>query len=306
MKILITGGAGFIGSNLIHYLKEKHEVFVLDNFSAGASENIQSVSGLACDIREINNVPIRFSPDLVIHLAAINSLPYSVKHPKITYEINVHGTAEVLKYCEKHNCPIIFAGTSAEYELTTVFPTPESECCPDSPYAVSKAIGGKMVEWFHKKTELPAIHARFFSTYGPAQDYKRDIPPVVSIFLSNLYNKKESVLFLRGKKQRDYIYVSDNNRAIETIINNISNFKHDIINIGTGEKISILKLFETCQNITGNAITKHSLSDGDLWPDPTITTQADISKLKQLGWNPEVTLEEGLKRHYEWFKEQDI
>ena len=66
-----------------------------------------------------------------------------------------------------------------------------------------------MVEWFHKKTELPAVHARFFSTYGPAQDYKRDIPPVVSIFLSNLYNKKESVLFLRGKKQRDYIYVSD-------------------------------------------------------------------------------------------------
>ena len=102
MRVLVTGGAGFIGSNLIHCLKEKHEVFVLDNFSAGASENIQSVPGLACDIREINNVPIRFSPDLVIHLAAINSLPYSVKHPKITYEINVHGTAETAKPQESY------------------------------------------------------------------------------------------------------------------------------------------------------------------------------------------------------------
>jgi len=302
MKILITGGAGFIGSNLAHYLKSKHEIFILDNFTAGSLENIKGLDGVACDIRNINDANFKFKPELVIHLAAINSLPYAFKYPRETYEVNVHGTAEVLKYCEENSCGIIFAGTSAEYELTTQFPTPETECCPDSPYAISKAIGGKMIKWFHKKTELPSIHTRFFSTFGPAQDHNRDVPPVISIFLKNLHYGEESTLFLQGKKERDYVYVEDNNRALDLIINNIASFGHEIINIGTGERISIFNLFKVCQKVVNNSKSSYNLSEGDMWPDPTIITQADIVKLKKIGWSQQVSLEQGLTLHYNWLK----
>jgi len=304
MNILITGVCGFVGSNLAKKLvKDGHKVYGIDNLSTGFIENIKSIikkdnfKFINSDIT-IENSYIYDNLDVVIHLAAINAIPYAQEYQNETYQTNVIGTKNILAIAKNHCAKFIFAGTSAVYENTPDLPSkPYDKVNPNTTYAITKLLGENLIEYEYNKN----IILRFFNIYGPAQNYRRDNPPIMSIFLRNQLEGKESILYRDGDKSRDFIYVDDVVNAIIAAMN--SETYNVIYNVGTGKDINLIDLYKECEEITGRNI-KFTLSSDDIVFD-ALRTQADISLTKQmLDWKPKTTLKKGLKIQYEWLKKE--
>ena len=313
-SILVTGGAGFIGSHLAERLIEKgYFVLCLDNFNDYYNPNLkeENISGviknsnfklIRGDILDIDLLDDIFSgthhpqPDKIVHLAAMAGVRPSIVNPGIYVDVDVRGTVNLLERAKKYNLQhFIFASSSSVYGTNEK--TPFSENDPVelqiSPYATSKRAAELFCKTYNKLYNIPVTVLRFFTVYGERQRPDMAIRKFVKLIMEN----KPLPMFGDGSSIRDYTYIKDCIDCVFSAIENPMDF--EIINIGSGKTISLKALIEILERVTGKKIKTKQLEEqtGDV-PQ----TYADISKAKRLlGYNPGVGIEEGIKNFYNWY-----
>lgn len=303
MRILITGVAGFIGSNLAHrLLEEGHEVVGFDDLSSGVIEQVPSgVEFYELDIRTSGITSYFQGVDAVFHLAAKNCIADCQEDPRETSEINVTGTVNVLEAARLGRVPkVVYAESSALYEGIDRFPTPEAEVAPESVYAVSKLGARLFAEAYQRYYGMRVTALRYFNVYGPRQDYRRTIPPVMSAFIIRLLRGERPTIYGTGEKRRDFIYVDDVNDFHMLCLTD-QRTDGQTYNLGSGVNYSVLEVYEHVRDLLGRDLDP--IHEPDL-PGEAHTTLADISAATALGWKPKVDLTEGLRRSIDYIKRE--
>ena len=294
MKVVITGGSGFIGSHLADFLIDSdYEVVVVDNLSIGRLENISHLLAhskftfLQADITDFDAIEIVFKDaDWVFHLAALADIVPSIENPNEYYQSNVNGTFNVLEACRKYHVKkIIYSASSSCYGIPDEYPTKETaEIRPQYPYALTKNLGEQLVMHWCQLYNLPAVSLRFFNVYGPRARTSGTYGAVFGVFLAQKLANKPYTVVGDGCQTRDFTFVSDIVNAI--IASASSNVSGEIINIGSNATYSINRLVE----LLGGDVTFIPKRPGE--PD---CTWADITKAKKLlNWKPLVGLESGV------------
>ena len=303
--ILVTGVAGFIGSNLAkHLLDTGYSVIGVDNLSAGTLENVdQRVNFEQLDIRDTEIHLLFKGVDAVFHLAAKNCLPECMKHPVEAASVNVVGTANVLEAARKaHVRKFVYADTSAEYEGITDFPTKEDPVSPIGIYASCKNGGAALCNSYNRLYGMNVTTLRYFNVYGPAQDWRRIVPPVMSSFILKMLQGERPAIYGTGEKRRDFIYVDDiNDFHLLTLRDSRTDGK--VFNMGYGKNFSVSEIYTLIEEQlkTGlRANYKPAL------PGEAEITLADISAAKALGWTPRIDIREGLRRSIQYIREKVI
>ncbi|MEM4216293.1 MAG: SDR family oxidoreductase, partial [Candidatus Anstonellales archaeon] len=308
MRILITGGAGFIGSNIAEKISKQHEVIVFDDLSTGKIENISEfknrmkfINGNILNENALNKA--MKNVDFVLHQAAIPSVPKSIKDPIGTSKVNIIGTLNVLECARKNNVKrVILASSSSVYGDKPTLPKVESMCPePKSPYASAKVINEQHAKQFYEFYGLETISLRYFNVYGKRQDPKSEYAAVIPAFISRMLKNKPPIIYGDGKQTRDFTYIDDvvdaNIRAMET--KNKNAFGR-AVNIAGGKQISILELAALLNKILCKNLAPVFEKER---PGDVKHSLADISLAKQLlNWEPKTGLEEGLRRTVEWYK----
>ena len=314
-NILVTGGAGFIGSHLVERLVEKgYFVICLDNFNdyydpnlkenniAGVIDNpnFKLIRGdildvlLLDDIFSGNNYP---KPTKIAHLAAMAGVRPSIASPDIYVDVDVKGTVNLLEKAKEYNIEhFIFASSSSVYGLNQK--TPFSEDDPVelqiSPYATAKMAAELFCKTYNNLYRIPTTVLRFFTVYGERQ--RPDM--AIRKFTKLIVEDKPISMFGDGSSLRDYTYISDCIDCIDSAIELQKDF--EIINIGSGRTISLKELIVVLEKVTGKKIGVKKL---DMQPGDVPTTYADIKKARMLlGYNPQITIEEGIRRFFKWYK----
>jgi UDP-glucose 4-epimerase len=302
--ILITGVAGFIGSNLAkRLLDEGYKVIGIDNLSSGLIEQIpDGVKFFKGDIREMYFYPIVKGVDCIFHLAAKNCISDCQSNPRETFDINVNGAVNLMEAARIHKVTkVIYAESSAIYEGSDIYPTPESEIKPESFYALSK-VGTKLVmDGYAKNHGIITTALRYFCVYGPHQDYRRSIPPLFSSFIIKLLNGETPIIYGDGSKKRDFVYVDDiNDFHVKCIEDNRTD--NETFNLGCGQNYSVNEIYKIITDkLNIKDITpkyKENL------PGETFQNLADITKAKKLGWYPRTSIEDGLQNTIQYILTQ--
>jgi len=304
LKVLITGGAGFIGSNVADGLiAEGYEVVIVDDLSNGRKENIPGEAKFyKIDVRdkELEDVFIAEKPDTVIHNAAQLSVRVSVEDPLLDADINIIGGLNLISICKKYEVKkIVFASSGGTvYGEQKVFPADESHPLgPISPYGVAKLTTEHYLYYYLRIYGLEYIALRYSNIYGPRQDPYGEAG-VVAIFSNMMLAGEVPLINGDGLQTRDYVYIGDVVRV------NIAAIKSDFVgpvNIGTGIETDVMTLFDILKSASGRNIEeKH----GPAKTGEQMRSVLDNSLAgRVLDWKPEVSIEEGLKLTYEWFKE---
>ena len=304
-NILITGVAGFIGSNLAEMLlKNNFNVIGIDNLSYGVLEQVpKGVDFHKKDIRDKDINKFFNDIDCVFHLAAKNSIIDCEENPSETEDINVYGTKNIFEVAIRKNIrKVIYAESSAVYEGTQKFPSSETDANPQSVYAKSKIATNFIARDFLKSHGLISTGLRYFNVYGPKQDYRRTIPPVFSAFIIKLLQKKSPTIYGDGSKKRDFVYVDDvNNFHLMCINNDKTNNK--VFNIGSGKNYSIKDVYEEISLILDSDISPLFEANFDFEAQENL---ANINEARKIGWNPTTNLSEGLKKSIDYIKENVI
>ncbi len=309
MRIVVTGGAGFIGSHLVDFLLEKnHEVIAIDNLSTGWLKNLEKAQKNSnfsfhdIDIRDKDKLfPLFENVDWVFHLAALADIVPSIEKPREYFETNVDGTFNVLEVSKKAKVKrFIYAASSSCYGIPKVCPTTEtSAVSPQYPYALTKYLGEELVLHFEKLYKIPSVSLRFFNVYGPRSRTTGTYGAVFGVFLAQKLNNKPFTVVGDGTQTRDFTYVSDVVEAIYTAA--VSDITGEIFNVGSSGHYSINKLIQLLKGKVVN-IPKR--------PGEPDCTFADVSKIyKKLGWKAKISFEEGVKRlleHSEDFKDAPV
>ena len=306
MRYLVTGGAGFIGSNTIDELVRRgHDVVVLDDLSTGKAENLAQVKTKIKLMQDtITNMDaVREAcrgVDCVIHLAAQTSVPRSVKDPIETNLINVDGTLNVLVAARDAKVKrVVFACSCAVYGKTSVLPIQESAgLAPISPYGITKQVGEAYGRVFQELYGLEFVSLRYFNVFGPRQDPGSPYSGVLSLFNAALLDGTQPTVYGDGEQSRDFVYVQNVVEA-NLLAAESKGAPGLAINIGTGNRCTLNQTLALLEKITGRpARAKYnSAREGDIRD-----SQADISLAKEvLGYHPRFEFEEGLKRTWEWF-----
>lgn len=299
-KIIVTGGAGFIGSNLADALIEKrHQVLVIDNLSTGRRENINpKAKFFKRDIRDFNKIsPFFKATDFVFHLAAIPRVPFSIDNPILTSEVNILGTINIFKAAiDKGAKRIIFASSSAVYGEQEKLPLKEDMTPkPISPYGLQKLTGEQFAKLFAELYKIPIISLRYFNVYGPRVDFNSDYSLVIGKFLKQKAEKKPLTIFGDGEQTRGFCYVDD---VVEANIRAMESEKlkgGEVLNIGNAQSYTINYLAK----IIGGKVKYLPPRPGDVRH-----TKASITQSKNLlNWQPKVSFKEGIERTKEWFYE---
>ena len=303
MKILVTGGAGFIGSHVCdRYLGAGHEVFALDNLSSGKKENLApSVRLLELDIRspEAARWIEQNTPDVLCHLAAQMDVRRSVEDPRFDAESNILGMLNLLEAARKAKVrKVIFSSTGgAIYGEQDVFPATEAHATrPVSPYGVSKASGELYLGYYRAQYGLASVALRYSNVYGPRQNPHGEAG-VVAIFAERLVTQKPCTIFGEGKQSRDFVFGKDVARA------NLLAFEHDYVgavNIGTGIETDINQLYRHLADAAGS---RQTATHAPGKPGEQLRSCIDNRLAKKvLGWEPTVQLAEGLGQTLDFFR----
>ena len=291
-RVIVIGGAGFIGSHLIDaLLRKENNLIVLDNFSTGRPQNLDHVTDklelVECDISKPGKWQDLFNnTDYVFHFAALADIVPSIENPDNYYQSNVNATFNVLEACRKHDIKkIIYSASSSCYGIPDEYPTSETaEIRPQYPYALTKYLGEQLVLHWCQVYNLPAVSLRFFNVYGPRSRTSGTYGAVFGVFLAQKLAGKPFTVVGDGTQTRDFTFVSD---VVEAIIAAAEcDVSGEIINIGSDNTYSVNRLVE----LLGGDVVHIPKRPGE--PD---CTWADISKAKQLlHWQPKVNLEEGV------------
>jgi UDP-glucose 4-epimerase len=309
VRYVVTGGAGFIGSNTVDELVRRgHSVVVLDDMSSGKEENLAEVRGKITIIKgSINDLEIvqkaMLQADYVIHLAARTSVPRSVKDPIDTNHVNVDGTLNVLVAARDNKVKrVVLAASSSAYGDTPTLPKTESmQPVPISPYGVTKYVGELYAQAFGRCYGLENVSLRYFNIFGPRQDPDSPYSGVLSRFSTAFLESASLVIFGDGEQTRDFTYV-DNAVQANILACEASGASGKALNIGTGQAISLNKVVKMLQEISGKALEPkyEPPREGDIRD-----SLADIQLAKEvLDYKPAVGFEEGLERTYVWYQAQ--
>ena len=304
MKIIITGTAGFIGSNLADYLLKEGftNIVGIDNLSYGLKSQVPpQIDFFKVDIRSSNIFNIFEKDDIIFHLAAKNCIADCQLDPLETADINITGSLNVFNAAIKKNVnKVIYAESSAVYEGANIFPTSEDKEGPESIYAISKYCTHHFAKAYKQYYDLDTIALRYFNVYGPRQDYRRSIPPVIVSFIISMLKGERPVIYGDGSKKRDFVYIDDINQFHKIIIeDNIAN--NQVYNLGYGTNYSVYDLFLEIEAILKTGI-KPIFKDN--LPGEAQENLADITKAQNLGWNPHFDIAAGLVNSIEYIKEE--
>lgn len=306
MKILVTGGAGFIGSHTSDKLIQKgHEVWILDNLYSGKKENVNKNSEfILADITEypLSELFIKERFDYVIHLAAQLDVRKSVEDPYFDARVNIEGTLKLLDAAVKSDVKkFIFISSAGVMYGDTVEPASESTPpSPVSPYGVSKLASEHYIRAYRFNHGLNYTVLRLANVYGPRQDPHGEAG-VVAIFTNQMLKKEQSKLFGYGKLERDYVYVDD---VVKAIILSLESGKNDVFNISTGYATSVGKLFETMREYFSDIPEPELLPTRSGELQRSVVSYGKASNL--LNWNPSVELDKGLERTIDYFKTRTL
>lgn len=302
MKILITGGSGFIGSHIAeHFQSTASEIRVLDNYRTGYEKNLHGLSahvikGSITD-REIVREAVQ-GIDYIFHMAALVSVPESMSKPGECVDINVHGLLNVLEEASAAGVKkLVLASSAAVYGDNPTVPKLESMVPePKSPYAITKLDGEYYLEMFRREGKLETTSVRFFNVFGPRQDPKGAYAAAVPIFIEKALRGEDITIFGDGGATRDFIYVKDIVGALAfAALHDI----HGTFNAGYGGQITINDLAE---KIIAAADSTSSIVHLDERAGDVRHSRASSDKLRQAGWSPKYTLEEGLATTLAYFR----
>ena len=306
-RILVTGAAGFIGSNLADSLLEKGaEVIGMDNLFNGRIENLEEAfknkrfEFFKGDIRDLNfMLDIVKDIDIIYHLAAFTSVPQSVKMPENCNDVNVNGVLNVLNAARRMNVKkIIYASSSSVYGDTPTLPKREDMCrLPISPYGVAKLACEAYMQVYHQVYGLKTISLRYFNVFGPRQK-DSTYSGVIAIWLGNIIRDEDLTIFGDGNNSRDFTYIKDVIQA--NLLAAKQDVPGEIFNIGAGSPINLTELAKLILKITKKENLKIIYTEPR--PGDIIHSYADISKAKMmLKFEPSYNQEQGLKEYFNWY-----
>jgi len=306
--IVITGGAGFIGSNLVKKLVKKNHVIVIDDLSTGHIDNIKDlidsnkIDFVEGNITDLNLLKKTFkNVNYVFHEAAIPSVPRSIKDPLKSNFVNAHGALNTLVAArDNHVEKVVYASSSSVYGDTPTLPKKEDmKPCPLSPYAVSKLTGEYYCGVFTRIYDLPTISLRYFNVYGPYQDPSSEYAAVIPRFITSILNDKSPHIYGDGKQTRDFTFVNDvvtaNMLAAECA-------STGIFNIAGGKRISIIDMADLIKKICKKNVKLiyDPPCEGDIQH-----SLADITQAKEkFNYKPKYCIEKGMKETIQWYQRQ--
>ncbi len=306
MDYLVTGGAGFIGSNLVKRLvKEGHKVTVIDDLSTGKRENlIDDVVFYEKNICDNLSDIFKNRFDAVFHLAALPRVQFSIKEPVKTNNANINGTLNLLNFCRNFKVKrFVFSSSSSVYGDQEELPLNEGMIAnPLSPYALQKLVGEVYCKLFNSLYGLETVGLRYFNVYGPGQDPEGDYAGLIPKFIRLINESVSPVIYGDGEQTRDFSFVSDVVEA-NILAANVESGFGEVFNVGGGNNVSV--------NGVTKLILKFSGKNVDvIHGEPVVEARhslADVGKSKRiLSWEPKVKFEDGLKKTYEYFTNQNI
>lgn len=299
-RVVITGGAGFIGSHLSEELANRgYEVNIIDNLFTGNMENINSLvvkGNVAITKGNILDSPfikrVLHGTDLVFHQAAVTSVPYSIRDPEKTNHTNISGTLNVLLAAREQGVKkVIYASSSSVYGDTPILPKVEDMIPnPQSPYALTKLTGEYYCQIFQQVYGVPTVCLRYFNVYGPRQNPNSEYAAVIPKFITSIIKNQPPIIYGDGEQNRDFTYIKD---VVEANILAAESDATGIFNIGKGESVTINQLAKLCIKLLGKDgidPIHEAPRSGDIKD-----SLADISKAKTFGYAPKYSLEEGLR-----------
>ena len=306
MEILITGGAGFIGSHILAQLQGRRDmdVVVFDNLSSGSKEHVpagmEQVEGDVCDEAAVDALFADHHFDAVIHLAAQTMVPTSVEQPVLDCQINLEGVLHVLEACRIHGTGhILFSSSAAVYGDNLHIPLKETErLVPTSPYGITKMTTEHYLRVYHELYGMDATVFRFANVYGERQGEKGE-GGVVSIFCKLLSQRQGITVFGDGNQTRDFVYAGD---IAQAIIRALPLKGCHTMNVSTGQETSINDLIRSFEKAVGYTVPVQYTAPrtGDILR----SVLSNEALKRDLGFVPEMDLEEGIRRTYDWYRSQ--
>ena len=306
MEILITGGAGFIGSHILAQLQGRRDmdVVVFDNLSSGSKEHVPAgmelVEGDICDEAAVDALFADHHFDAVVHLAAQTMVPFSVDHPVEDCQINLEGVLHVLEACRTHGTGhILFSSSAAVYGDNLHIPLKETErLVPTSPYGITKMTTEHYLRVYHELYGMDATVFRFANVYGERQGEKGE-GGVVSIFCKLLSQRQGITVFGDGNQTRDFVYAGD---IAQAIIRALPLKGYHTMNVSTGQETSINDLIRSFEKAVGYTLPVQYTAPrtGDILR----SVLSNEALKRDLGFVPEMDLEEGIRRTYDWYRSQ--
>jgi len=307
-RIIITGGGGFIGSNLAKALKEDNEVFVVDNFATGRRENLKGVEDITLIEGSITDKELMLNimqdADYVFHEGALPSVPRSVQDPVTSNHVNIDGTLNVLVAARDSNVEkLVFASSSSAYGDTPTLPKIETmPPRPQSPYAVTKVAGEYYLKVFNDIYGLRTTSLRYFNVFGPGQDPNSQYSAVIPKFVRAIIEGRPPTIYGDGEQSRDFTFVMD---VIQANVKAAESKKADgeVINVAKGDRTTVNELAAMIIRAFGKEDELEPVHE-PARPGDVKHSLADISKARELmGYEPEYTLEDGLEETLNYFKE---
>jgi UDP-N-acetylglucosamine 4-epimerase len=311
-SFLVTGGAGFIGSNIVEYLFKHNakKVVVLDNLATGFEENLKPylshpdfrfIKGDICNLDDC--IKACEGIDHVFHQAALGSVPRSIKNPIATHNVNATGYINVLIAARDAGVKrIVYASSSSVYGDSKALPKIEDQIGKQlSPYAVSKMTNELYGEIFSKTYDMEIIGLRYFNIFGPRQNPQGEYAAAIPLFINALLHEQSPAINGDGEQTRDFTFVANAVQAnIKAMFQQNINTQGNVFNIAVGERVSLNQLIAILKKLTGSKAVQTHRADR---PGDIRDSLADITKARTiLGYDPEYKIEDGLKITLEWFK----
>jgi len=305
---VVTGGAGFIGSHMVEELSRRGEsVRVVDSLITGHRSNLAHIKNVEFVEGDLADIEIArrgmAGADYVLHQAAIPSVPRSVDDPITSNRANIDATLNVLVAARDAGVKrVVYAASSSAYGDSPTLPKEEEmPTAPKSPYALQKLVGEQYMQMFTSLYGLETVSIRYFNVFGPRQDPSSPYSGVISLFITALLGGKQPIIYGDGEQTRDFSYVANSVDAVlkACVAPNVGG---QVINVATGERISLNRLFRTLRDVIGADGLEPIYKPGRA--GDVRDSLADLTRARTLlKYEPVVTFEEGLRRTVEWYKE---